>query len=442
MSLQKRFVQNFRQRGFYQPGRTVLLAVSGGVDSMVMASLFLEHKMSFAIAHCNFQLRGEESDKDEELVRTWCKENNIVFHVVRFDTQSKVDQWKKGTQETARILRYEWLETLRAEHGYSFIATAHHANDNAETLLMNLFKGTGISGLHGILHQNGHIIRPLLFAEKAEMLEYADEYNVPYRNDSSNETDKYLRNDIRLNILPVIEKAFPNVVTRLSDNIQRFAEVEQIYNQAIQLKIKKLVEKRGQDVYIPVNKLMKLEAVSTICYELFKEYGFSSAQIPHIVDLLISESGHYIVSDSHRVIKDRDFLIITNLAENKADFILVDNIPFTTNASSHTIHFTIVNKPSELKTDNNTALIDIDKVQLPLVLRRWKLGDYFYPLGMGMKKKKLSRFFIDRKMPIHEKEAVWVLENNKRIVWVVGHRLDERFKLQPSTSRVLQIRIH
>jgi tRNA(Ile)-lysidine synthase len=437
MSLLKKFQDNWRRNGFNTIQQPVLLAVSAGSDSMVMAHLFLQSGIPFAVAHCNFQLRGDEADKDEELVRNWCAANKIEFYNVRFDTAAKVEQWKKGVQETARILRYEWLEQIRNQHQYAAITTAHHANDNAETLLMNLFKGTGISGLHGIMPKNGKIIRPLLFAAKKDITAYVLQEQVPYREDASNASDKYTRNDIRLNILPVIEKSFPNVISSLNNSIQRFAEAEELYKKAIEQERKKLLEQRGNDYYVAVRKLQKCSPLHTICYELFKPFGFATGQVQDIIGLLSSESGHYLISPTHRIIRDRDFLIITVFDTRQADFITIENIPLTLRAGGRQYKFRYLPIPAEIPADSNMAYIDAAKLEQPLILRRWKLGDYFYPLGMGMKKKKLSRFLIDKKTPLHEKENVWVLESNKRIVWVAGHRLDERFKIQPGTKEVV-----
>ena len=211
----------------------VLLAVSGGEDSMVMADLFMKSKIKFAVAHCNFGLRGDESDMDEQLVKEWCTANNIIFHTIKFDTKQRSAEWKTGTQETARILRYEWFEQVRKESGYSKIVTAHHANDNVETLLINLFRGTGISGLHGIRPEHGHIVRPLLFAGKEEIAAYAVENQIAYREDASNASDDYLRNAVRHNIIPVAAHWFPGAVSNVNDSISRFAEAELLYKKAI-----------------------------------------------------------------------------------------------------------------------------------------------------------------------------------------------------------------
>lgn len=441
-SFAQQFEANWKKLGFVPHGAPVLLAISGGIDSMAMAHLFLTAGIPFAVGTCNFQLRGEEADKDQQMVIDWCAANSVECHSVRFDTEAKMELWKKGVQETARILRYEWLEQIRKQHDYAAIATAHHANDNAETLLMNLFKGTGISGLHGILPKNNYIIRPLLFATKKELTEYVKVTGIPYRDDASNASSKYLRNDVRLNLIPVIEQSFPNVLKSLNNSIQRFAEAEVLYNKALETERKKLIEKRGKDFYVAVRKLQKREPLHTICYELFKPFGFATGQVNDIVALLDSESGHYVSSATHRVIRNRDFLVITEHDTRKADTIAIDEIPRTiTTEPGVQYKFQYKDAPVEIVADENIACINTDKLEPPILLRKWKQGDYFYPLGMGMKKKKLSKFLVEKKIPIHEKEHIMVLESNKRIVWVPGYRLDERFKVTPSTKQVLVARL-
>jgi tRNA(Ile)-lysidine synthase len=441
MSLLQRFKDNWHKHEFALPEVTVLLAVSGGSDSMCLAELFLQSAKPFAIAHCNFQLRGEASDLDEKLVRDWALAHQIPFHSVRFDTTQKMEEWKKGVQETARILRYEWFEAIRQEHKYTCIATAHNANDNAETLLINLFKGTGIAGLHGILPKQETIIRPLLFAEKKDILDYVTANKAPYREDASNAKDDYLRNAVRHKLVPAAEELFAGVVKNLNNSIERFADAELLYNKAVEQERKKLMEKRGNDFYIPIRKLVKRPALQTICYELFKPFGYSSAQIPQITNLLESESGHFISSATHKVIRNRDFLIVTQVTEQHADFVQITALPCKLQTAHHSYNFKEADKPAVIGSDNGIALIDIAKLTFPLVLRKWKQGDYFYPLGMGMKKKKLSKYFIDQKIPIHEKERVWVLESDKRIVWIAGMRLDERFKVTDKTTKVLKVEI-
>jgi len=434
------FKQNWAAQQYVGPAETVLLAVSGGADSMVMADLFLKANISFAVAHCNFGLRAEASDLDAQLVRDWCAKNSIRFHVVKFDTKQKSAEWKKGTQETARDLRYEWFEQVRRENGYAAIITAHHANDNVETLLINLFKGTGISGLHGILPVNGKIIRPLLFATKEMIAAYAIEQKVAFREDASNATDDYLRNAVRHNIVPVVQQWFPNAVLNVNEGIARFAEAEVLYKKAIEQERKKLLQKRGQDFYIPILKLRHHQPLATICYELLQPFGFSAGQVPNVLGLLGAESGHYVASNSHRIIRNRDFLIVTSLPAATSDFIVIDAAPCVIDTGKYLFSFSVRERPKIISTDANEALLDMKDITFPLMLRKWRAGDYLYPLGMKMKMKKVSRLLIDEKVALHDKEDIRILECSKRVAWVSGIRIDERFKIKDSTAKVLLVK--
>jgi tRNA(Ile)-lysidine synthase len=441
MDLFKQFRENWVEKRFPSGGYKFLLAVSGGMDSMVLADLLREMSLDFALAHCNFQLRGVDSDLDEQLVRDYASKNQVPFYVTRFPTQLASEERKKGIQETARELRYEWLAKVCKEHQVNFILTAHHANDNAETLLMNLLKGTGISGLHGIPEQKGMLIRPLLFALKSEIRAYAEERNIEYREDASNASDKYLRNAVRMHMMPAIERCFPHAVTRLTENIQRFGQAEELFRREVDRQINKLVEIRGQDRYIPVRKLKGVPALDTVFYELFKNFGFSVAQIPGIVQLAGSPSGRFMESSTHKIIKDRDFLILTALTRTETDFIIVDESSGKVSAGPHQLEFSLEGRLDKIPDSPRLAFMDASKLVFPLVLRKWRAGDYFYPLGMGMKKKKLARFLIDLKVPVHEKEGIWVLESGKRILWVVGRRLDERFKISGNTDKMLRVEL-
>lgn len=440
MSLTQQFLDNWKQQQFVPASSTILIAVSGGMDSMALAQLCYHCRIPFAIAHCNFRLRPGDADLDEALVRDWAAAHHIRIHTIAFDTEKEMALRKTAVQETARILRYEWFGQLCDQEAYAAIATAHHARDNAETLLMNLCKGTGISGLHAIPLRNGRIIRPLLFAGRDQIAAYVDEQQVPYREDSSNASDKYLRNAVRHRVLPVLEELFPDVVQRLQENIRRFSQAEQLYQKAIDRERKQLLEQRGADWYVPVLKLQHRQPLETICYELFAAFGFVPAQTPHILALLHSGSGHYISSTTHRIIRDRKFLIVTAQKTEDTDFLLIDKLPASLEVGTHTrFHFRTGTRPDQVPADTATAVIDLDRIDFPLVLRRWRTGDYCYPLGMGMKKKKVSKLLTDLKMPLHLKERVWILESNKRILWVAGIRLDERFKVRETTQQVLLV---
>jgi len=440
VNLLERFRAHWEAKKYVLPGQTVLLAVSGGRDSMVMADLFLESNIVFAVAHCNFGLRGEASELDEQLIADWCKANKIKFHSIKFDTKQRSREWKKGTQETARILRYEWFEKIRIENQYARIVTAHHANDNVETLLINLFKGTGISGLHGILPENGNIIRPLLFATKEMLGAFATGKGITYREDASNDTDDYLRNAVRHNIVPAIVQWFPNAVDNVNESITRFGQAEQLYKKAVEQERKKLMQQRGHDYYIPILKLRHHEPLATICYELLTPFGFTSSQVPHVLNLLNSETGHYISSPTHRLIRNREFLVITTLPADEADLIVVDTAPCIIEAGKYRFSFSVQSKPKAIPADPNIAYLDMKTLEFPLLLRKWRMGDYFYPFGMKMKKKKISRLLIDEKVPLHEKEDIRILECNKRIAWVSGIRPDERFRVKENTEQVLVVK--
>ncbi len=408
---------------------------------MVLAHLFLHTGVPFSVAHCNFKLRGAESDGDELLVMTWCETNNITFHATHFDTKGIAKEWKKGTQETARDLRYVWFKNLCEEYSYSKIATAHHGNDNVETMLINLFKGTGIAGMHGILPDNGIIIRPLLFAQKEEIMTFVAQNNIQYREDASNASNDYLRNAVRHKLIPAINELFPDSVTRVNESITRFAEVEQIYKKGIEKERKRLLEKRGQDFYIPVLKLKNTTPLNTVVYELISAFGFTALQVGQVVDLINAESGRYVTSASHRIIKNRDFLIITTIPAETTDIILVEQFPCVVETDKKRFSFSLVDKPSEIDKNATVAYIDAKLIELPILLRKWKTGDYFYPIGMNMKKKKVSRVLINEKVPLHEKEHIFVLENQKKIMWLAGFRLDERFKIKETTEKVLRVKM-
>jgi len=424
-----------------------IAGVSGGIDSMVLISLLLRMKCRFVIAHCNFHLRDEESNGDEQFIAKWAADHSIEYYVQNFETKNILQEEGGNLQDTARRLRYTWFDQLKQDLKADLIATAHHANDSAETLLMNLFKGTGIKGLHGILFRQGNIVRPLIGFGRKQLMAYALENNITWREDSSNKKDDYTRNNIRHNLLPLAESIFPNAVENLRNSIKRFTEAEVLYNQAIDGHRKKLLEKRKEDFYISVLKLRHVQPLDTIVYELIKGFGFLPAQTEQVVHLLNAETGKHVRSSSHRIIRDRDFLIITGIRGEETSLILIEEADAIAGRAITTCDFKMqINvrqfsgDPEIVKTGRNIAFADMKHLQFPLVLRRWKTGDYFYPLGMK-KKKKVARFLIDQKMPLHEKEKIWVIESNKRIVWIVGERPDERFRITVATEAMLKLSV-
>lgn len=382
-------------------------------------------------------MRGESSNSDEAFVKDLAARYRVPFYAKRFDTAAYAEKNKLSIQVAARELRYEWFNALLADHALDLLLTAHHADDNVETVLMNLFKGTGISGMHGILAKRDKLVRPLLFATKKKIIDYAQEHALTWTEDASNATDKYTRNFFRHNVIPLVEQVVPNAAANMLDTIERMKEAEDLYNQSIDLHKKKLLEFKGNEVHIPVLKFASTTPFNTIAYEIIKDYGFTAKQLPELPSLLKAETGKYILSSTHRIIKNRKWLIIAPLDSATASNILIeaddDNIEFDGG------------KLQLKRTDNTTAspdkhivTLDAKHIKFPLLLRKWKQGDYFYPLGMP-KKKKVARFLIDLKLSKIDKEKVWVIESNQKIIWIVGQRIDERFKITGSTQAVLKI---
>jgi tRNA(Ile)-lysidine synthase len=439
MHLLQKFIGLIKKENLFQSKDKLLIAVSGGVDSIVLCELCKQAGYDFVISHCNFQLRGEESYRDEQFVRELAKKYNAEIFVKKFDTEKYAEEKKIGIQEAARDLRYEWFKSIITDQQIKWILTAHHANDNIETLLINFFKGTGISGLKGILSKQGNIIRPLLFAKKEELLTFANENNLQFVEDSSNASDKYTRNYFRNQLIPSIQKIFPQAENNLQKNLARFQDIESLYQQSIDLHKKKLLEKKGEEIHIPVLKLLKSTPLATIVYEIVKDFGFTANQTEEVVKLLKSDTGKYVQSSSHRIIKNRNWLIITPVSSIIAENILIEEKNESIEFVNGKLKFEKI-KPGNLQvtTDSSVVMLDADEIIFPLLLRKWKQGDYFYPLGMN-KKKKLSRFLIDQKLSLVEKEKIWVLEMDKKIIWVVGKRIDDRFKIIPKTKNILKV---
>ncbi len=470
MNLLSSFQQYIKKENLFQPKQCLLLAVSGGVDSVVLCELCQQAGYDFAIAHCNFQLRKEESDGDEKFVEALAKKYAVEYFVKKFDTEKYAAQNKISIQVAARELRYDWFNFLveankadgskemtddRKEKitdvsknlfskktGYqlstiNYILTAHHADDNIETILMNFFKGTGINGLKGILPKQKNVLRPLLFAGKEDILLFAKENGLAYREDSSNSSDKYTRNYFRNQLIPGLQKVFPHVKENLLDNAERFREINKLYNLSIENTKKKLIIFEGKEMHLPVLKLLKTAALHSVLFEIIKEVGFTAAQTNEVLKLLNSESGKFIQSPTHRILRNRKWLIISPLNDLEANHFLIKEKDTVIIFSGGKLSIEKEVNPGKIQADKNAAQLDALQIQFPLILRKWKPGDYFYPLGM-QKKKKLSRFFIDQKLSLNEKQQAWVIESDKKIIWVVGHRIDDRFKIKDGSANILK----
>lgn len=440
MSLLQRYKNFVEANRLFTTNDRLLVAVSGGVDSVVLCELCKQAGYDFSIAHCNFQLRDADSERDEKFVSGLAQRYNVNFHLVKFETKKFAEENKLSTQEAARNLRYNWFEEIRLKNGYQYILTAHHADDNIETVLMKFFRGTGIKGMRGIEPKKGSIVRPLLFARRKQLEEFLAEQQLEFVSDYTNLQGDYTRNYFRNQVIPMIEKSLPGASENVLTNIDRFREIEQLYQQALETHKKQLMERKGNEIHIPVLKLKQREPLLTIVYEIIRDYGFSSAQTQDVISLLDSDSGKYVKSSSHQVIRNRKWLVIAPLQPEMAETVTIEEGQATVQCAM--IRFQLSMEDADktrIPTSNRDACLDAHAIKFPLLLRRWKQGDYFYPLGM-QKKKKLSRFFIDQKLSKTEKENTWVLESDKKIIWVVGHRIDDRFKVTDKTKKVLVIR--
>ncbi|MBN8851930.1 MAG: tRNA lysidine(34) synthetase TilS [Sphingobacteriales bacterium 50-39] len=434
MELLAQLEEFVEREGLFGPKETLLLAVSGGLDSVVLCELCHRAGYHFVIAHANFQLRGEESDRDEAFVRELGVRYNKEVLVKRFDTERYAMEHRCSIQVAARELRYSWFEEVRPG---GVVVTAHHLDDNVETLLMNFFKGTGIAGLRAMLPRQGHVVRPLLFATREMLEQFAVQRQLIWVEDSSNASDKYTRNYVRHQLIPLLTSVYPGVTRHLGDNIARFRDIEALYRQAVDLHKSKLLQRRGEEVHIPVLKLQRSRPLPTLVYEIIHPFGFSPQQVDTVIALLSSGSGKYVLSASHRILKDRNWLIISPLGNVPADNVLIESPEGKVAYEGGELRLQLLSGAGP-SSEPSVAWLDASAIQFPLLLRKWRPGDYFYPLGMR-KKKKLARFFIDSKLSLVQKEKVWVLEMNKKIIWVVGMRIDDRFRLSEHTSRALKI---
>ena len=447
MDLQNAFQAFVREEKLFFPGDKLLLAVSGGLDSVVLTELCVRLGYSLVIAHCNFGLRGAASERDEQFVAGLAGRYGQEYRVKHFDTMAYAAAHKLSVQVAARDLRYTWFAELLAAEKQDVrtgnppeaILTAHHLDDNIETMLMHFFRGTGISGMRGMLPRQGSILRPLLFASKAELAEFAAAAGLSWVEDESNSTDKYTRNYWRHHLVPQVRKLYPAAEQNLAANLRRFRDTEVLYRQAVDQQLKKLLYASGDEMQVPVARLMQAEPLHTICYELISGYGFTADQVPELIRLAGSETGKFIRSASHRIIKNRRWFIIAPLHEESVGHYAVEKEEKQLRFDRGMLVLKLMpHNGDTVNAERDTGLLDADLLSFPLLWRRWKQGDYFYPLGMK-KKKKLARFLIDAKLSATEKENTWVLVSGAHIVWVGGRRIDERFRVTAQTRNVFRV---
>lgn len=436
----KEFLKYIEENRLLKENDSVLLAVSGGIDSMVMADLFIRAGISAGIAHCNFSLRGAEADKDEELVKKFAASNGIRFFSVRFDTRAYAKKQGISIQMAARDLRYEWFEKIRKTHGFDSVAIAHNLNDNIETFLINLTRGTGISGLSGMQKSRKRVIRPLLFATRQSIENYCSENNIIYREDRSNAETKYMRNKIRHLVLPLLADINPSIEFTLNDTTERLRDINEIFNSYTETLKKKIFREIGLNLTADTGRIEPYIENNALLFELFRPYGLRSGTVTDLRNIIRGQTGSEINTGTHRIIKNREELIITPVSEKNDKTYICKNVNELRECSGiASVRELNITKKFRFPSSPHIAVIDREKISFPLIIRNWEHGDHFFPLGMKHKKK-LSDYFIDKKISVPLKESIKVLESSGCIVWIIGERIDDRFRVTDKTTKVLIIK--
>ena len=416
----------------------VLIAISGGMDSVVLTHVCQNLELNIALAHCNFNLRGAESDADEEFVLELAEDLDLEVFIESFETETYASENNISIQMAARDLRYTWFQELADQLQFDYILTAHHADDNVETFFINLMRGTGLDGLTGIPETNGKLVRPFLpFSHKA-LQAYANTKKLVWRNDSSNASTKYLRNKLRHDVIPILKEMNPQFLDNFQKTQAHLQESSEIIEDTLVKIQKKVVLASDNSIQLDVKKLQQLSNPKVYLFYLLKDFQFT--EWDDVYQLLYAQSGKYVLSQTHRLVKDRNTLILTERPENikTKSFIWEENESelFLPNGQ-----LTIENSSKLGEISASRLYVDKDLLKYPLTVRKWEKGDYFYPFGMTGKKK-VSKFFKDEKLSLPEKEQVWLLCSNNQIIWVIGLRADNRFKVTTDTNHILKISFH
>ena len=410
-----------------------LLACSGGLDSVVLAHLCSHCELNFSLAHCNFKLRGKESDEDEKFVQELAEKLGKSFFIKDFETLDYANDKKVSVQMAARDLRYEWFNALMQQNNIKTLVTAHHADDNLETFMINLSRGTGIKGLTGIPSRTRNIARPLLPYTRKQILKFANSSKLAWREDQSNAETKYLRNKIRHDIVPLLKELHPTFMTNFTETQEFLKQISEIADNHISQLKKDIFKEDGEVIRIKIESLQALEPLEAYLHALFSAYGFTEWE--DLQHLLTAMSGKEVHSRTHRLVKDRDFLLLANIVDNvQKEFQITKEdteIQLPIGLSISSVH--IIEE-----VGHNVLYLDKETLKYPLTLRKWRKGDYFYPLGMKGRKK-LSKYFKDEKIDVIAKEKQWLLCSGNDIIWVVGKRADDRYKITNSTNKILKI---
>ncbi len=415
----------------------ILIAISGGLDSVMLVHLCHELKLNITLAHCNFNLRGAESDTDETFVIALANQLDLEIFTQHFDTENHAKQQKLSIQMAARELRYNWFSDLAEDLKFDYILTAHHADDNLETVLINLTRGTGLNGLIGIPEVNGNIVRPLLPFSREELEMYASDNRIEWREDSSNTSDKYLRNKLRHHVIPVLKETNPELLSNFRQTISNLKDTVDIVDDRVKAFTENAVEgETDNNIQFKISEFKELSNPKAYLYELFNGYGFSEWN--DVTNLLDAQSGKQLFSKTHRLLKDRNHLILTEIPSESLNSFEIRENDLHFNMPLGQLVFEKADTP--IKTDSTSIFVDKDTLTFPLNLRQWQEGDVFYPSGMDGKKK-LSKYFKDEKLSLVDKENIWLLCSKGAIVWVIGKRGDERFKVRDKTTNIVHIKL-
>jgi tRNA(Ile)-lysidine synthase len=432
----KQFVDFIEQNTLFTPHGKILAAVSGGMDSVLMTHLLKAAGFNFGIAHCNFQLRGTEALRDQEFCNTLANQLRVPFHTINFDTGNYAAENKISIQMAARELRYQWFDTVSQQSDYQVIALAHHQNDTIETILLNLTRGTGIAGLHGILPRNGALVRPLLFLNRDEIASIVAANKLDYVEDSSNASAKYARNKIRLEVIPRLKELNPSIEKTFENNLKHFRDLETLLENQVAILQQTLLRTDDEGQYLLIDEVKQLNPARLLLFKLLQKYGFNETSIDDLISALDKHPGRVFESAGYLLVLDRDKLILKKKTG-------VEPVPVLINEQDHELHYggfkvNVLHDDSPLIIKDNPLAVSVDSALLvfPLQVRSWQEGDYFYPLGMKGSKK-LSDFFINQKIALHQKNEVPLLVNgNGDVIWVGGYRPDERYKVSDNTKKV------
>jgi tRNA(Ile)-lysidine synthase len=432
----EQFAKHIKTNFSFLANEPFYIAVSGGIDSMVLVHLCAQLHLNFEVLHCNFMLRGAESDAETQFIESFCRSNGIPIHTKYFDTNTIATNTKESIQITARNLRYQWFQEI-ISIGFDYVLTAHHLDDSLETVLINFSRGTGLEGLTGIPAQNGNVIRPLLPFSREEIEHFAKKNQIQWREDSSNASDKYLRNKIRHSIIPLFKDLNAGFLDSFQNTVHHLQQAESLVDDATRLVYEKVVKEKENQLEIHLKPLLEFRNYKAYLYQWLKEYGFSAWN--DIYDLVEAQSGKQVFSETHVLLKDREKLILSERKlSNNSEVFIIESLDTKVNIP---LNISFCNVSYITETDSNCIFVNEEGLKFPLTIRKWQEGDYFYPAGMNGKKK-LSKYFKDEKYSLLDKENQWLLCAEDQIIWIIGKRADNRFIANETTKNPIKIELN